>query len=202
MSQPFRVLLNFTFNGTLTAGFTERWDFDDGGAGQSYWMNAARGVVAARKNVLSQSWRISDVRIGTLAPKLSAKTGKYFTAFKNVQICPNIPGGNGMLGVGDTPNSAVYVRQKFTGASRTVARQMRGIPDTWWDNAALVNAAGGILSFFQNIKNYPQIEFVTNKTTGSATYNVVNCSDLERISSRRTGRPLLPLRGRRSKKHA
>lgn len=200
MSVNYRVVLRFSFQNPLICGFSERYDFNDGGGGNSFAQSVAQRIAQARRVVMSSSWRITRVTLGTILPKLSAKTGKYFNAFTMIQLCPDITGGAGFLGVADNPTSAIYVQQKFVGRSRTVARQMRAIPDTWWENATLQNSAGALNIFFTYLQSIPQIEVVTNKTTGSSSNANLLCSTLQRISSRRTGRPFLPLRGRRSKR--
>lgn len=202
MSQNYRVVLRFAFQDTPLAGYSERYDFNDGGGGDSFATQKAAQLAQARRVVLSNTWIISRVTVGKVVPKLSTKTGKWFNAFTAIQLCPDLIGGKGFLGVADGPQAAIYVKQKFIGRSRTVARQMRGIPDSWWDGGQLTNGTGVLNAFFLFLLTIPQIEIVTSKATGSSFNANLLCSSIERISSRRTGRPFLPLRGRRSKRHA
>jgi hypothetical protein len=202
MSQNFRVTLLFADNFNPLAGYSERYDFNDGGSGQSFWTDTATQLVRARRIILSSNWQIQNVKISTVVPKLSAKTGKWFNAATQIQLCPGIDGGAGVLGVSDPTNTAFYIRQKYQGLSRTVARQLRGYPDTFWDQAKIQPTAGVINTFLGFLASIPQIEISTNKTTGASAAHNLMCSSIQRISSRRTGRPFLPLRGRRSKRHA
>lgn len=202
MSTNFRVTLRFTDNFQPLAGYSERYDFNDNGAGQSYMTNIANQLVRQRRNVLSSNWQISQVTVGTIVPKLSAKTHKYFNAQTLLQLCPGPTGGAGALGVSDPTNTAFYARWKFESNSRTVARQMRGYPDTWWTNAAPDPSAGALNKFYAFLLGIPLINIATNKTTGASTNQSSLCASTQRISSRRTGRPFLPLRGRRAKRPA
>jgi len=202
MSFPTRVLLRFTWTGSPIAGFSERYDFELDSDGETAAREIAMRVAIARAQVLANNWSIWQVAVGRVAPKLSAKTGKHFAAFTKLQLCPEVGPAVGKLGTTDTPWQALYVLQKFQGASHPVARQLRGVPDTFFDGGVTTRGVQVVNKFFDFLLTVPQYEHRVNKTTGAMVASRLICSTIQRISSRRTGRPFLPLRGRRSKRPA
>jgi hypothetical protein len=196
----YRGTLFFSFAGPPADGWTEKVDFvaPDNSSAQTIFQQ----IVTARRYTLSQSIMLSMFKLATVAPKLSAKTTKYFLAQTKIFLCPDVQGGLGFLSVVDTPNAAVLVQVQYNGYSRVGNYQVRGIPDTWWDGGALTPAAQAVNFYFQFLQKIPMQLFHVNRTSGALTIYPMQCSHLQRISSRRTGRPFGQLRGRRRKKVA
>lgn len=196
----YRGTLFFSFAGPPADGWTEKVDFV--APSNSSAQTILQQIVTARQYTLSQSISIVGVKLATVASKLSTKTTKYFLAQTKIFLCPDVSVGKGFLSVVDTPNAAVLVQVEYTGYSRIGNYQVRGIPDTWWDGGALTPAAQAINFYFQFLGRIPMQLFHVNKTTGVLTPYPMQCAHLNRISSRRTGRPFGLLRGRRHKKPA
>jgi hypothetical protein len=196
----YRFTMYFNFPGPPADGWTEKVDFV--APSTTVAQTIAQQIATARRYTLSQSINIFAFKLATVAPKLSAKTHKYFLAQTKVFLCPDIQGGKGFLSVVDTPNAAVLVQVQYMGYSRVGNYQIRGIPDTWWDAGALTPAATAILFYFQFLQKIPMQLFHVDKTGGTLTIFAMQCSHLQRISSRRTGRPFGLLRGRRGKRIA
>lgn len=182
-----------------SCSFTERWDVT--AATPAVAKGIADTISTARARMLSSSWIVLVTRIGELSVKIATPKNKLKQTVIN--LCPEIASKPGALGVGDSPNSAIYAKALFASGYKPRAQQFRGIPDTWWADAAL---AGGtvrpLVNRYANSLKTAGVGRATITTGETPTVVVValECMDVRRISSRRTGRPFALLRGRRSKR--
>jgi hypothetical protein len=189
-------------------GFTESWSWEE--TSESSLFNHAAQLASERSKILSSSYQIVSYRIA----RLTGIQGGSFCTLKQslvqTAICP-VP-LVGKLGVADLPAAAVLVSMAIAGLTinevpqvhRPRQWQLRGIPDTWWDGAALVIPAADKTK----ITNF--CNFLTSVLFAGIVFGYPLCPDLNvqkyqscctrRISSRRIGRPFGLLRGRRSKR--
>jgi len=196
----YKGTLLISYTGTPACGFSESYEFE---AADSV---AAQAVVAAwpaqRRKWLAQEWKIVGFRLSSIT--FTLVSGKCKKTYKPVVIgaCPGQPVG--LLGNSDTPYTAVLIRISHGPTSGVRARNYlaRGVPDTWWTAGALsIPAADGnkFLSWFN---------YMVGAGTGKAYALPTDCTPtltkwyqfcVQRISSRRIGRPFFLLRGRQSK---
>jgi len=185
------------------AGFSESWE--NSKDSDQLARNEMDSLINARLFALSQSWSIVGGRIA----KLSVGTGETGPIIKQslvqATVCPSALVGK--LGDTDTPwTSALIEMVKFglvasNASTRPRFQQMRGIPDTWWDGAALaIPAADGasMQQFFNYIIHVARMGQV-RLTDGVLSLQRYRSICIKRISSRRIGRPFGLLRGRQSR---
>jgi len=201
-----------TYKGTLLFQFQEQ---PPCGFSESFEFNATSDAAAATKLAtwpakrvtwLAANWKIVGFRLSKLSyASVSGKCKKRYTPI-SVNACVTTPAG--LLTAADTPYTAVLA--KFTYIDQTFRPRQylaRGIPDTWWTNASLVIPpfdGNKFLEWFNFMKSIGGGGVVSSKGNPAAS-----CSEstsrldqycVQRIASRRIGRPFGLLRGRRSKK--
>jgi len=201
----YRMTGLFQFAGPPPAGFSESWDFiatDDTAALQqpSSWAKE-------RVRILSEDWTLTGIRLTRLAPFAGEEGCELHQTLVEGNVCQ--PPEVGKLGRADSPFAAVYITintRQSTPSSGFPPRPrrwlVRGIPDAWWDQAALLRD-GPIVGAVNRYLNF----MITNMQAGS-TRIMLGCASLallpygsyciRRVASRRIGRPFGLLRGRRS----
>jgi len=205
----YRYTMFMQFNNAAPpAGFSESWENE--ASTDANARNTMQTLIQARRSVLSSSWkivggRISKLRVGTCgSPPVQCIQQSLIQPL----VCQ--VSNDGALGVSDTPWAAVLIDvMKFANdnfpSSRPRAQQMRGIPDTWWSNAALdipLADQAAVTQFFQYITQVVagsfgggQVRILSNALHFTRYRSIC----LRRISSRRIGRPFGLLRGRQSR---
>jgi hypothetical protein len=209
----YRGTLLFNFNGPPPAGFSESYGFNDTNDGAaatnvSNWANV-------RRNFLSNSWQIVGYRVAKVESYLKPASGPTAAScqFKytpvTIQACPAPVVG--LLGVTDTPYTAVLIDFFRDDAKHPRTYMARGIPDTWWTAGALsIPIADNALlnawfSYMKNTVGFGALDRGPNnlgppKTTPSTCTLAIHpyvAMCVKRIASRRIGRPFDLLRGRR-----
>jgi len=203
----------FEFAGPPSAGFSESWSWQGTSAAAPARLNE---IITARAEVLSSSWRIIGGRVGVLVAAMEANPSpppseicKVRTRMIQPIVCPTAIVGK--LGVSDTPWAAVLIEltkrpsaeqlQTFAAAGRPREQQHRGIPDSWWTNAALDIPAGDLVkltAFYQSLITTWAIGQVKTNDACEIDFFRYRGYCLKRISNRRVGRTFFQLRGRRS----
>lgn len=199
---PTRYKLVLVFN---SSGTTPLWGFSESFYTNSDVVGDPRGwaqqVVDARRQILASCVSIVAAKLyQNLAPKLSAKTGKWFLSGTFMNLCPDLNLGPGQAGSTDTPAAAVLIQLYATAGARASNRQMRGIPDAVWQNCKVATGRGQFISFWQTLQSLGERIITVKASTGALTDSPIGCIKFARISSRRVGRPFGQLRGRRSKR--
>lgn len=192
----YRVTMLFQFTGSPPCGFSERWDIQ--AADRATAKTRAQGLADARAKFLASNYFILVVRVGELSVVGEGSSAKLKQTIIN--LCPEIGSIIGQLGAAEIPNGAVYAKTLFTSGFKPRAQQFRGIPDTWWNAAA--TQFGTVRPFITAYGNFLKRNAWGRATIfeGAVALVPVDCLDLRRVSSRRTGRPFGLLRGRKSKK--
>jgi len=192
----YRVYILFNDTVTPTAGFSERYDIQ--AASDDAAQAAAGQIKDARRDFLAQNWSVVAVRLARLAPKSVGPVCKIIA--RQVRLCPDISGGVGLVETMDIPAAAVFADFFYNGVPKPSHRQFRGIPDIWWDNAALSGAKEAIETFCRRLKALGHVRYIPADNCTSLGPFPLKCCATRRISSRRVGRPFGLLRGRRSKR--
>jgi len=192
----YRVTMIFNFLSEPVCGFSERYDID--AANDAAAQAVAGRLRDARRDFLSEDWKIVAVRLGTLVPVLHES--KCRTRQRVIILCPDIGGAIGRLGAADTPTSAVFADFFYTSVRKPSHRQFRGIPDDWWVGTALTQAKEAIGTFCSSLKRNGHVRYVNDVDCTTLQPFALKCCNTRRISERRVGRPFGLLRGRRSKR--
>jgi hypothetical protein len=192
----YRVYLLFNDTVNPTAGFSERYDITS--SSDDTAMVTAAQLKDARRSFLASNWTIVAVRLARLAPKSVGPACKIIA--RQVRLCPDISPGAGLAESMDIPAAAVFADFFYQGILKPSHRQFRGIPDIWWDAAALSGAKEAIETFCRRLKSFNHVRFVGSDNCTSLGAFPLKCCATRRISSRRVGRPFGLLRGRRSKR--
>jgi len=205
----------FQFSGSPACGFSESWTYQ-GTLAQS--PTVLNNLILRRVEVLSQSWTITGGRSAVLTPKNKTTPSNHcIIAEQMVQplVCP--VGQVGKLGKADTPWTALLISlfKKPTGSSTTDLfnagkprqEQLRGIPDSWWTDAALsippldlvaLNTFMGlIVGTTPGFGQYKLEVTASPPDDCTASFNRYSNWCIRRISSRRIGRPFGLLAGQR-----
>jgi len=192
----YRCYLIMNFDTEPVCGFSERYDFtassDD--AAQA----VCQTIKLARRKFLAEEWTIVAVRLAVVTQAIKGGKCKIFA--KRIILCPEIAPGVGQLGHADTPTSAVFADFFYTNVRKPSHRQFRGIPDDWWEDAALTKARDFIGEFCRTLRGIPHVRLVPTTDCSSLGAFPLKCCATRRISERRVGRPFGLLRGRRSKR--
>lgn len=195
----YRVTMLIQFNGQPPCGFSERWDVES--ATRDTAKIVAQNLANARAKFLSGSWTILIVRIGELS--VVETLGKKRIKQTVINLCPEISSQAGLLPASDIPNGAVYVKCLFQSGFKPRSQQFRGVPDIWWTEAASsFSVIRPYITRYSNALRLNQFGRAAITSGESPTVAVVklDCMDVRRVSSRRTGRPFGLLRGRKPKK--
>jgi hypothetical protein len=192
----YRVYILFNNDVKPQVGFSERYDID--AADDDAAMTVATQLKDARRNFLAGNWSVVAVRIARLALKMVGSKCKVIA--RQVRLCPDISGGLGLMGAMDVPAAAVFADFFYTGVPLPSHRQFRGIPDVWWDAAALTKAKEAIETFCRRLKVFKHVRVIPGEGCSTPGLFPLKCCATRRISSRRVGRPFGLIRGRRSKR--
>jgi len=192
----YRVYILFNEGQKPTAGFSERYDIT--AATDTEATTRAGQIKDARRAFLASNWNVVAVRLAKLAAK--SETPKCKIISRQVRLCPDISGGAGLAGEMDIPAAAVFADFFYNGVPLPSHRQFRGIPDDWWDAAALTQAKEAIETFCRRLKALGHVRFIPSDSCTSLGGFPLKCCATRRISSRRVGRPFGLIRGRRSKR--
>lgn len=193
----FRATLLFQFANQPPCGFSESYEFSAPSVAAAKTIVA--GMPAQRVRWLSQDWSIVGFRLAFESTSLvGEKCKKKYTP---VQIgrCPGNPVGQ--LGAADSPYAAVLVRISFADAAYKPRNFLaRGIPDTWWTAGALSIPPGDgnqFLTWFNNMTTVPVGKNAPVPTGCSSNFVPWSSYCVQRVASRKIGRPFGLLRGRR-----
>jgi hypothetical protein len=192
----YRCYLIFNFSKEPPCGFSERYDFDASSPDAA--QTTATYIKEQRRAFLSEDWTIVAVRLAELTVKLVS--GKCKIVAKRILLCPEIAPGDGVLGSADIPAGAVFADFFFDNVKRPSHRQFRGIPDDWWDNSVLTQAAAFINVYCRKLRSVGVVRHIPDTSCTILGDFPLKCCNTRRISERRVGRPFGLLRGRRSKR--
>jgi len=192
----YRVYILFNEGRKPQSGFSERYDIE--AADDATATTVAGQIKDARRTFLAVNWSVVAVRLAKVAAK--SLTPKCKIIARQIRLCPDISGGDGLAGDMDIPAAAVFADFFYNGVPLPSHRQFRGIPDDWWDAAGLTQAKEAIETFCRRLRALGHVRFIPSDSCTSLGGFPLKCCATRRISSRRVGRPFGLLRGRRSKR--
>jgi len=193
------LVMNSTV-GTPTTGFTESFDFQISSDGQA--ITEVSSWPARRALILSSSFTIVGWRLAKYSASVVA--GKCKKKLTSIQIDACLVPQVGTLGPQNSPYDGALVRMFRDDKGKAREWELRGIPDTWIDSGALtipVMDMSLLNAWFASLKATAGIgKFIFGKTDcsnqGIALFTSI-C--VQRLMSRRIGRPFGLLVGRRKK---
>lgn len=199
----YRYTMMITFNsGQPAVGFSESWTNTEAGDGAA--RQTMQSLISERRKVLSSSWSITGGRIGKLTMS-SGSTPKIVERMVAPLVCQ--ASNAGALGVADTPWAAVLIAiskasNSLISKNRPRQELFRGIPDSWWTNAALSipdadkAALQGFFAYLLNPNTFGAGQAKINAEPALVVQKYIGIC-LKRIANRRIGRPFTLIRGRK-----